>query len=118
MGVVKYIGCFEKGCLLPHYSKGFCQKHYSHLKYTMDRRVLPMLLHPCSVFKCKEIIYARGLCKNHYANWRYRNKNKIHRILNAGHKCKVPWCDLLADIRLMCNRHYIHLKLHLIVILK
>lgn len=67
--------CSVEGCNREHRAKGYCQKHYSQVRYYgYIRNIIIRDKRTCSIKECEREAIAKGLCNKHYLQIKERGR--------------------------------------------
>ena len=90
--------CKVEGCNTKHYSKGYCQKHYSYWKnHGVPVFIRPIIL--CSVGGCNRIQVSKGFCDKHYTRYK-RHKDPL--FTNHHNKSHTPVHNTWTGMKSRC----------------
>ena len=102
--------CSVEGCGVPHWSNGYCSRHYQQVRRT-GRAVLTKKKSLCSMVGCNRTHISKGYCAGHYQR-RKRTGDPgpadLSRKITQG--CVIVGCENIHYGRGYCSLHYARWK--------
>ena len=104
--------CSVDACEEPQVARGYCSKHYQHLRRL---GLLPILARPqrcteCDVDGCGRPVRTDPWCNMHYKRWlKTGSVGSARPLKGLGLACSVDDCGSPALARGLCNKHYCRL---------